>query len=160
MRCYPWTHGKVALMGDAAHATVPFYGQGMNAGFEDCTVMYELMQKHNENWPKVFEEYQKLRKPDGDAVQDLSVENYFVMRDFVADPRFLLQKKIEGRFSQLHPDKWIPLYTQVSFTNTRYSVAYQNGKKQDEIMRKVMDRPDIEKVWDSKEVEDAILKLL
>jgi kynurenine 3-monooxygenase len=160
VRCFPWTHGKVALMGDAAHATVPFYGQGMNAGFEDCTVMYELMQKHNENWPKVFEEYQKLRKPDGDAVQDLSVENYFVMRDFVADPRFLLQKKIEGHFSKLHPDKWIPLYTQVSFTNTRYSVAYQNGKRQDEIMRKVMDRPDIDKVWDSKEVEDAILKLL
>lgn len=160
VRCYPWTHGKVALMGDAAHATVPFYGQGMNAGFEDCTVMYDLMKKHNENWPLVFEEYQKLRKPDGDAVQDLSVENYFVMRDFVADPRFLLQKKIEGRFSQLHPDKWIPLYTQVSFTNTRYSVAYQNGKRQDDIMKKVMDRPDINEKWDSKEVEDAILKLV
>lgn len=160
VRCFPWTHGKVALMGDAAHATVPFYGQGMNAGFEDCSVMYDLMKKHNENWPAVFKEYETLRKPDGDAVQDLSVQNYFVMRDFVADPRFLLQKKIEGRFSSLHPDKWTPLYTQVSFTNTRYSVALATGNRQDEIMRKVMDRPDIEAVWDSKEVEDAILKLV
>lgn len=160
IRCFPWTKGKVALMGDAAHATVPFYGQGMNAGFEDCTVMYDLMKKHDENWPAIFKEYEILRKPDGDAVQDLSVENYFVMRDFVADPKFLLQKKIEAHFSKLHPDKWIPLYTQVSFTNTRYSDAYKNGKRQDEIMRRVMDRPDIEKVWDSKEVEEEILKLV
>jgi kynurenine 3-monooxygenase len=158
VRCFPWTHGKAALMGDAAHATVPFYGQGMNAGFEDCTVMYELMKKHNENWPLVFKEYETLRKPDGDAVQDLSVQNYYVMRDFVADPRFLLQKKIEKRFSDLHPDKWVPLYTQVSFTNTRYSVALATGNRQDEIMRQVMDRPDIFEVWDSKEVEEAILQ--
>jgi len=160
VRCFPWTHGKVALMGDAAHATVPFYGQGMNAGFEDCTVMFELMKKHNENWPLVFEEFQKQRKPDGDAVQDLSVHNYFVMRDFVADPTFILQKKIEKRFSDLHPEKWIPLYTQVSFTNIRYSEALAAGNRQDAIMKKVMDRSDINEVWDSKEVEDAILKLV
>jgi len=160
VRCYPWTHGKVALMGDAAHATVPFYGQGMNAGFEDCTVMYELMKKHNENWPVIFEEYQKLRKPDGDAVQDLSVQNYFVMRDFVADPQFILQKKIEKRFSDLYPEKWIPLYTQVSFTNIRYSEALETGNRQDAIMKKVMDRVDINEVWDSKEVEEAILQLI
>lgn len=160
IRCFPWTHGKVALMGDAAHATVPFYGQGMNAGFEDCSVMYELMQKHQENWAKVFKEYEMLRKPDGDAVQDLSVHNYFVMRDYVADPMFLLQKKIEGRFSERHPDKWIPLYTQVSFTNIRYSEALKAGNRQDAIMKKVMDRPDIEQVWDSQEIEEAILRLV
>lgn len=160
IRCYPWTHGKVALMGDAAHATVPFYGQGMNAGFEDCSVMYELMQKYNEDWTKVFSKYQILRKPDGDAVQDLSVENYYVMRDYVADPMFLLQKKIEGRFSALHPDKWLPLYTQVSFTNIRYSDAYNAGKRQDAIMKEVMNRPDIAQVWDSKEIEEHILKLV
>ena len=160
IRCYPWTKGKVALMGDAAHATVPFYGQGMNAGFEDCSVMWDLMQKHNEDWPKVFEEYQKIRKPDGDAVQDLSVHNYYVMRDFVGDKRFLLQKKIEERFSKLYPDKWIPLYSQVSFTSIRYSEAWETGMKQDNIMKTVMDRPDIEEVWDSKEVEEAILQLI
>ncbi len=160
VRCYPWTIGKVALMGDSAHATVPFYGQGMNGAFEDCTVMWGLMQKHNEDWEKVFAEYQVVRKPDGDALQDLSVHNYYVMRDYVADPRFLLQKKIEKRFSDLYPTKWMPLYSQVSFSNIRYSDAWKTGMKQDAIMKKVMDRPDIETVWDSQEVEDNILELL
>ena len=160
IRCYPWTKGKVALMGDAAHATVPFYGQGMNAGFEDCSIMNELMQKHNEDWPKIFDEYQKTRKPDGDAVQDLSVHNYHVMRDYVADPKFLLQKKIEKRFSDLYPNKWMPLYSQVSFSSIRYSDAWAMGLKQDKIMKKVMDRADIESIWDSKVVEEEILSLI
>ncbi len=159
IRCYPWTHGKTALMGDAAHATVPFYGQGMNCGFEDCTVMWELMQKHKEDWPKVFEEYQILRKPDGDGVQDLSLQNYHVMRDYVADPMFQLQKKIEARFSEKHPDKWMPVYSQVTFSHIRYSEAFKAGNRQDEIMKAVMAKfPDIERVWDSEEVEKEILK--
>ncbi|MDG1476794.1 MAG: NAD(P)/FAD-dependent oxidoreductase [Vicingaceae bacterium] len=158
VRCYPWTHGKSALMGDAAHATVPFYGQGMNAGFEDCTVMWDLMQKHNEDWDKVFEEYQQLRKPDGDGVQDLSLHNYHVMRDFVGDPKFLLQKKIEAHFSAKHPEKWLPLYSQVTFSEIRYSEAWKTGQKQDAIMKKVMSQfDDIENVWNSIEVEQAIL---
>lgn len=161
IRCYPWTHGKTALMGDAAHATVPFYGQGMNAGFEDCTVMWELMQKHNENWEKVFEEYQLMRKPDGDGVQDLSLHNYYVMRDYVADPKFLLQKKIEAHFSEKHPDKWMPLYSQVTFSHIRYSEAWKKGQIQDAIMKKVMAAFDnIEEKWNSQEVENAILKEL
>lgn len=160
IRCYPWTYGRTALMGDAAHATVPFYGQGMNAGFEDCTVMWELMQKHNENWPAIFAEYQKLRKPDGDAVQDLSLHNYHVMRDYVADPKFLLQKKIEKRLSELYPDQWMPLYSKVTFSNIRYSEALAEGMKQEEIMKKVMQRPDIEEKWDSKEVEAEVFALL
>lgn len=161
IRCYPWTHGKTALMGDAAHATVPFYGQGMNAGFEDCTVMWELMQKHNENWEKVFEEYQLMRKPDGDGVQDLSLHNYYVMRDYVADPKFLLQKKIEAHFSEKHPDKWMPLYSQVTFSHIRYSEAWKKGQIQDAIMKKVMAEIDnVEEKWNSPEVESAILKEL
>ncbi len=158
VRCYPWTHGKTALMGDAAHATVPFYGQGMNCGFEDCSVMWDLMQKHNEDWPKVFEEYQKLRKPDGDGVQDLSLHNYYVMRDYVGDPKFLLQKKIEAHFSEKYPDKWMPLYSQVTFSHIRYSDAWKAVEKQDSLMKKVMAKFDnIEEIWNSKEVENAIL---
>ncbi len=161
IRCYPWTHGKTALMGDAAHATVPFYGQGMNAGFEDCTVLWELMQKHNEDWRKVFEEYQTMRKPDGDGVQDLSLHNYYVMRDYVANPKFLLQKKIEAHFSEKHPDKWLPLYSQVTFSHIRYSEAWKKGQQQDAIMKKVMAEIDnIEEKWNSQEVENAILKEL
>jgi kynurenine 3-monooxygenase len=159
VRCYPWAYGKVALMGDAAHATVPFYGQGMNAGFEDCTVMNRLMQKHDENWEAVFEEYSIERKPDGDALQDLSLDNYFVMRDFVADPAFLLRKKIEAKFSELYPNKWLPLYSQVTFSNIRYSVAYNQGKKQTEIMDQVMEIPNIEQNWDSQIVMDKMLEL-
>lgn len=161
IRCYPWTHGKTALMGDAAHATVPFYGQGMNAGFEDCTVLWELMQKHKEDWKKIFDEYQIMRKPDGDGVQDLSLHNYYVMRDYVADPKFLLQKKIEAHFSEKHPDKWMPLYSQVTFSHIRYSEAWKKGQVQDAIMKKVMANTDnIEDKWNSQEVENAILKEL
>lgn len=159
IRCYPWTHGKTALMGDAAHATVPFYGQGMNAGFEDCTVLWELMQKHNEDWRKIFEEYQIVRKPDGDGVQDLSLHNYYVMRDYVADPNFLLQKKIEAHFSEKYPEKWMPLYSQVTFSHIRYSEAWKKGQIQDAIMKKVMAAFDnIEEKWNSQEVENAILQ--
>lgn len=156
IRCSPWTKGKVALMGDAAHATVPFYGQGMNAGFEDCTVLNNLMIKHKENWDAIFEEYSRERKPDGDALQDLSLDNYYVMRDYVSDPEFLLRKKIEAKFSELCPNKWLPLYSQVTFSNIRYSVAYQQGEKQNEIMDIVMKTPNIEVEWDSEEVMDQM----
>jgi len=152
IRCFPWTKGKVALMGDSAHATVPFYGQGMNAGFEDCRVLNSLMLKHNENWEKVFEEYSLTRKPDGDALQDLSLENYYVMRDYVADPDFLLRKKIEAKFSELYPNKWLPLYSQVTFSNIPYSVAYKQGQVQNSIMDEVMELPKIHDNWDSEEV--------
>ncbi len=158
IRCYPWSHGKVALMGDAAHATVPFYGQGMNAGFEDCTVMNRLMHKHNHDWTAIFDEYSIERKPDGDALQDLSLDNYFVMRDYVADPEFLLRKKIEAKFSDLHPDRWLPLYSQVTFSNIRYSEAYKQGKIQSDIMDEVMALPKIETEWDSKIVMDILLE--
>jgi kynurenine 3-monooxygenase len=159
IRCYPWTKGKVALMGDAAHATVPFYGQGMNAGFEDCTVLWGLMQKHNEDWDKIFAEYSITRKPDGDALQDLSLDNYYVMRDYVADPDFLLRKKIEAKFSELYPNKWLPLYSQVTFSNIRYSVAYKQGQLQNEIMDQIMEMPEIEKNWDNEQVMNRMLEL-
>lgn len=159
-RCNPWHRGKTALMGDAAHATVPFYGQGMNAGFEDCTVMNALMIKHNHNWNDVFEEYSLTRKPDGDGLQELSLHNYRVMRDFVADPKFLLQKKIEARFAEKFPDKWMPLYSMTTFSDIRYSVAWKEGQRQQSIMDEVMAMPDIESKWDSTQVEEMMMGLL
>ena len=158
IRCSPWTNGKVALMGDAAHATVPFYGQGMNAGFEDCSVLWGLMQKHKEKWPLVFEEYSRTRKADGDALQDLSLDNYFVMRDFVGDPSFLLRKKIEAKFSTLYPEKWMPLYSQVTFSNIKYSIAYAQGNLQNSIMDEVMALPEIEKNWESEEIMNYLVE--
>lgn len=138
IRCYPWFHGKTVLMGDAAHATVPFFGQGMNCGFEDCSVMWELMNKHNEDWKTIFEEYQKCRKPNGDAVQDLSLQNYLVMREKVSDPNFQLQLKIEKRINELYPEKYFPLYTMVSFSNIEYHIALKKGEEQDKMIKSLI----------------------
>jgi kynurenine 3-monooxygenase len=162
VKCFPWTFDeKIALIGDAAHAIVPFYGQGMNCGFEDCVVLNELIEKHQEHWPKIMKEYQELRKPDADAIADLAVANFIEMRDKTADPKFLLQKKIEARFSQKYPDKWIPLYSMVTYTpEIRYSKALKEGERQQRIMDKIMSKPEIEKYWDSIEVENEILEEL
>lgn len=156
IRCYPWSYGKTTLMGDAAHATVPFYGQGMNSGFEDCTAMWELMQAHNEDWPTVFEKFQELRKPEGDAVQDLSLHNYYVMRDYVAQPEFLLQKKFERRIEQLLPEAYMPLYSQVTFSNIPYSVALKQGMDQDVRMKKYLAEHDIESMFENGTIDDFI----
>ncbi len=157
----PWNYkDQVCLMGDAAHAIVPFYGQGMNCGFEDCTVLNQLLEKHNENWTDAFAEYSKVRKPAGDAILELALRNYIEMRDKTGDPAFLLQKKIEARFSAKYPEKWIPLYTQVTFSHIPYAEALASGDRQEAIMQKVMSRADIGEIWDSEEVEQEILAAL
>lgn len=156
IRCYPWTHGKTALMGDAAHATVPFYGQGMNCGFEDCSVMWKLMQEHKEDWDKVFEAYQVLRKPNGDAVQDLSLDNYYVMRDCVTNPQFLLQKRFERRISALYPAKYLPLYSQVSFSHIPYAAAYEKGREQDTFIKNLMRQHDIATLFETNKIDELI----
>lgn len=163
VKCYPWTFDdRLLLIGDAAHAIVPFYGQGMNAGFEDCVVLDSLITKHKENWRNIMEEYQQLRKPDGDAVADLALGNFIEMRDKTADPKFLLQKKIEAWFSEKHPDKWVPQYSMVTYRpDIRYSYALKRGQEQDAIMQKVMAAvPGIESNWNSLEVEKLILQNL
>ena len=162
VKCFPWTFdNKIALIGDAAHAIVPFFGQGMICGFEDCVVLNNLITKHNEDWEKIFPEYQELRKPDGDAIADMAIANFIEMRDRTADPKFLLQKKIEARFSAKHPEKWIPFYTMVVYSpDIRYSTAMREGQRQEAIMQKIMSIPDIETKWESEEVEKAILGLL
>ncbi len=159
VKCFPWTFdNKIALIGDAAHAIVPFFGQGMNCGFEDCVVLNELIDKHKENWDAIFPEYQQLRKPDGDAIADLAIANFTEMRDKTGNPAFLLQKKIEARFNEKYPDKWIPLYTMVTYSpKIRYSTALKEGAKQQAIMDKVMAMPGIEQKWDSEEIEKLIL---
>lgn len=160
VKCHPWIReDKFALIGDAAHAIVPFYGQGMNCGFEDCVVLNSLIDKYDEDWSAILQEYQQLRKPDADAIADLAVNNFIEMRDKVADPKFLLQKKIEAAFSKKHPDKWIPLYSQVTFSpQIRYSDALVNGQKQEAIMQKIMALPDIENNWEDEQIEKMILE--
>ena len=159
IRCFPWTHGKVALMGDAAHATVPFYGQGMNCGFEDCTVMWGLMQEHGDDWKTIFSKYQTQRKPDGDAMQDLSLHNYWVMRDAVNQPGFLLQKKLESRIQQLYPDQYLPLYSMVSFSHIRYSEALRKGNAQNEKMKSILAQHDVEGLFKNGTIDKLIHQL-
>ena len=162
VKCFPWHHkNKLLLMGDAAHAIVPFYGQGMNCGFEDCIVFNKLIDEMGNDWESIFEKFELLRKPDGDAIADLAVANFVEMRDKVGKADFLLQKKIEAWFSTKHPDKWIPLYTMVTYSpQIRYSEALQEGNRQEKIMNKVMSLKGIDQKWDSKEVEEMILELL
>lgn len=161
MKCYPWTYwDKVALVGDAAHAVVPFYGQGMNAGFEDIYVLNQLMLAYGDDWEKIFQEYQSQRKPNADAIAELSYRNFVEMSRKTADSRFLLQKKIEKHFAEKHPDKWIPVYSRVTFSDRPYTEALAVGDAQEEIMKHIMQIPDIDKKWDSLEVEEKILSLL
>lgn len=162
VKCAPWIReDKFALIGDAAHAIVPFFGQGMNCGFEDCSVLNSLIEKHNDDWSEILREYQSLRKPDADAIADLALNNFVEMRDKVADPKFLLQKKIEAAFSKKYPDKWIPLYSQVTFSpQIRYREALITGQKQEAIMQQIMAMPGIESKWQHEEIEKLILEMV
>lgn len=161
MKCYPWTYeDKVALIGDSAHAIVPFYGHGMNAGFEDITILNEMISKYGDDWKTIFSEYQKSRKPNADAIAELSRRNFVEMSSKTADEKFLLQKKIEKWFSDKHPDKWLPLYSRVTFSLQPYSEALAIGDFQNKIMEDVLKIKNIEKKWNSDEVENLILEKL
>lgn len=161
MRCYPWTYkDKVALIGDACHAIVPFYGHGMNAGFEDITVLAEMMEKYENDWETIFQEYQKSRKPNADAIAELSYRNFMEMSSKTADAKFHLQKKIEKWFAEKHPEKWKPLYSRVTFSHQPYSEALAEGDKQNAIMQDILSIENIEQIWDTEPIEHRILELL
>jgi kynurenine 3-monooxygenase len=160
IECYPWVQGNSLLLGDASHAMVPFYGQGMNCGFEDCYILNGLIEKLGTNtWDLVFEKFQKKRKPDTDAICQLAMENFKEMRDAVGDPKFVLRKRIEAKLHELYPDEWIPLYTMVTFSDMPYAEAYTQGKLQEVIMDKVMADPLITENWDKLDYEDIINKM-
>ena len=159
VRCSPWVKGKTALIGDAAHAIVPFYGQGMNAGFEDCFVFDQLLSEYRSINEDMLSAYETLRKPDANAIADLALYNFIEMRDKVADPNFILQKKIEKKLNQLYPEKWVPLYSMVTFTNYRYSEALEIGLKQQGIMNEVLAQEGIEENWESLNFENIVNQL-
>lgn len=159
VKCFPWAKNKTLLIGDAAHAIVPFFGQGMNAGFEDCRILNQLIDQASD-WTELFGQFQKLRKPDSDAIADLALENFIEMRDLVGDPKFLLRKKIEAKLNLLFPDRWIPLYTMVTFRDDiRYSDALKTGVRQKQIMDEVMQRNNIELNWEQLDFESIVNKL-
>lgn len=159
-QCYPWHHGDaICLMGDAAHAIVPFYGQGMNSGMEDCSVLSELLDamESPSDWDATMKRYTELRKPSGDAILELALRNYIEMRDKTGDPSFLLRKKIEAKLATDYPGRWLPLYSQVTFSHTPYEEALQAGKRQDQIMEGILAQEGIATNWDRPEVFESIL---
>jgi kynurenine 3-monooxygenase len=161
VKCFPWNwKDKVVLLGDSAHAIVPFFGQGMNCGFEDCTVFDQLLNDNQGGWQAMLDNFTAIRKPNADAIAELALRNFIEMRDRVSEPLFLLQKKIETRFNELHPDKWIPLYSMVTFSHVPYAEALKAGDRQESIMKQIMQLDGINENWESKEVEEEILKLL
>lgn len=161
IKSFPWVYeDKIGIFGDASHAIVPFFGQGMNAGFEDCFVLGQLMEKYQDNWSKIFPEFQQLRKPNTDAIAEMAYENFIEMRDKVADERFLLRKKIEQKIMKTHPNNYISKYSMVSFSTRPYIEALEIGYRQDALFEKIMQLPEIEKNWDSIEAEKKIDQLL
>lgn len=162
VRCSPWVvNNKVALIGDAAHAIVPFYGQGMNCGFEDCSVLIECLDHHHGNWAEALQTYAKLRKPAGDAIAQLALDNFVEMRDKVADARFLWRKKIEAWIHEQYPKKLIPLYTMVTFSaHIPYNEALRIGREQDVLMEHIMSIQSVISDWTSDEARQAIRNVM
>lgn len=124
IRCSPWQKdAKTLLLGDAAHAIVPFYGQGMNAGFEDCRLLDESIDQAEGDLAAAIVRFAESRIPASNAIADLALENFVEMRDSVADPLFLLRKRVEHTLHRLDPDRYMPLYNLVSFSNMPYDEA-------------------------------------
>ena len=160
IRCFPWHRGKTMLIGDACHGIVPFYGQGMNSGFEDCRILNDLLNTHDDDWDIVMDAFEKQRKPDADAIADLALRNFIEMRDLVADEDFLLRKKIEARLYEQFPQRWIPLYSMVTFReDIPYSEALRRGDQQAKIMDEVMKTPGIHDLWDKMDLEPVVKRL-
>ena len=158
---FPWSfNNRVGLIGDAAHAIVPFFGQGMNCGFEDCVELNELITAHDHDWSRIFPAYENRRKPNADAIAELSKRNFVEMSDLSGDPMFQLRKKIEARFQEAYPDLWTPLYSLVTFSpEVPYATALQIGDEQNEIMDQIMRIPNIDQVWQEQHVIDELHRL-
>ncbi len=160
VRCSPWTfQNRVGLVGDAAHAIVPFYGQGMNAGFEDCRVLNDILTEYNGDWTEIMPKYQRSRTENANAISELALTNFIEMRDKVADEKFLLRKKIEAHLHQLFPEKWIPLYSMVTFSHIPYAEALQKGKRQEQIMNQVLAMSNIEQTWKTLDFQEIVNRL-
>jgi kynurenine 3-monooxygenase len=135
IRCAPWSFEDHALvLGDAAHAIVPFHGQGMNAAFEDCSAFDRCLADPDRPWSEVFAEFESLRRPNTDAIADMALENYVEMRSTVREPKFQLKKELSFRLEERHPDRFIPRYSMVMFHTLPYAEAQRRGAIQEGIL--------------------------
>ncbi|HSQ56636.1 MAG TPA: FAD-dependent monooxygenase, partial [Gemmata sp.] len=141
VRCTPWHQGgQVLLLGDAAHAIVPFFGQGMNCAFEDCAVLLDLFDRHVGRWEEIFPRFFESRKPDADAIAELALDNFIEMRDTSADPHFALKRQLEHKLEENYPGRFFSKYSMVSFHRFPYREALQRGQVQDRVLMDICSR--------------------
>ncbi len=138
IKCFPWNiGGKSLLIGDSAHAIVPFYGQGMNASFEDCRILNQLISQHGTDWETVFDAFTLQRKPNADAIAQMAEENFYEMRDAVANPIFQRKRELETKLEQTFPD-YFSKYSMVTFReDLPYTVAKDKGNAQDKLLMEI-----------------------
>jgi kynurenine 3-monooxygenase len=161
VKCSPWHYkNNTLIMGDAAHAVVPFYGQGMNASFEDVVVLDEVLDQNLGNWEATFKAYEKVRKANADAIGDLAVENYYEMRDHVANPLFKQKRKIEMDLEKHFPDEYFSKYSMVTFNeDIGYHEAMVKGRAQDKALLNMIVDKDISTSLDmTKEELEIVLR--
>lgn len=156
IRCNPWQYKKrILLIGDASHGIVPFYGQGMNSGFEDCTILDEMMEEYGDDWETIISEFNSSRIKDGNAIADLALRNFVEMRDLVADPKFILRKKIEKHLLNKYPEQFLPVYSMVTFSHIPYSEGLKETANQDALFEKILAIENIEENWNGVEVDQV-----
>lgn len=155
VRCSPWDHQqKTVIFGDASHAIVPFYGQGMNSGFEDCSVLDELYNEQGD-WDKAIAKFSEIRPTDANAIADLAFRNFVEMRDWTGDPSFLLRKKIAAKLHDKYPN-FLPVYTAVTFSHIRYSEALAEATKQDHMFEEILGIDSVHENWEHNSGIEAI----
>jgi kynurenine 3-monooxygenase len=138
IRCRPWSFDDQALLlGDAAHAIVPFHGQGMNAAFEDCDSLDGCLRQADKPWNEIFAEFESLRRPNAEAIAAMALENYIEMRATVREPKFQLKKEISFRLEERHPRRFIPRYSMVMFHDIPYAEARRLGAIQNDILEQL-----------------------
>ena len=147
IKCYPWqAYGRSLIMGDASHAIVPFYGQGMNASLEDVRIFDQLIDEHETDWETIFEKFQDLRKENGDAIADLAIDNFYEMRDHVDDIEFMRKRQIEMQLEKVYPE-YYSKYSMVTFKpEMDYAAAMKRGRAQDEVLLNMCRRDDFESI--------------
>ncbi|WP_196140118.1 NAD(P)/FAD-dependent oxidoreductase [Aliikangiella sp. G2MR2-5] len=157
VRCSPWHYqDKALLIGDAAHAVVPFHGQGMNCGFEDVSELDAQIKKYAGDWEKIFSETDKLRQPNGNAIADMAIENYITMRDSVRDDKFLMRSALAFELEKRFPDYFCPRYSMVMFHRLPYAEAQSRGSIQEEILQQLTKSIESVEQVDYSEAEELV----